>query len=54
VNTGIPNIVSTFYLIIISVFMMPLGILVSVQTKNMMTNETTSERFGRKREVSGS
>ena len=32
------------------VFMMPLTILVCIQTKNMLTNETTSERFSKKKQ----
>ena len=34
-----------------AVFMVPLLILVCIQTKNMASNETTSERFGKKKDL---
>ena len=48
-GTDYQNILSMTILVISLIFSVPLGILVCVQTKNMMQNETTSERFGRKK-----
>ncbi|CDW75853.1 dhhc zinc finger domain containing protein [Stylonychia lemnae] len=49
----IMNLCNIILLIVCIIFMIPLMILVFVQTKNMMSNETTGERFSRKREQSG-
>lgn len=46
----ISSLSSIILLLICVVFMIPLLILVCVQTKNMISNETTSERFSKKRE----
>eukprot|EP00347_Sterkiella_histriomuscorum_P000482 403375686 len=40
-------------LVICLVFMIPLVILVSIQTKNIISNETTSERFSKRKEAQG-
>jgi hypothetical protein len=47
----IANLSSIVMLVFCLVFMMPLVILVCIQTKNMLNNETTSERFGKKKET---
>lgn len=43
------NIFTVGMLFLCLIFLMPLIILFCVQSKNLLTNETTSERFGKRR-----
>jgi len=42
------NLFYLWYLVSICVFFVPLGILICIQTKNFMENETTNERFAKR------